>query len=125
MKIDPNANAIKLQVEIFGENCSVVVKGILDTGASYVMIPWKVAEKLGYDPVKTKERISITTASSTEKVPLITLKKVIVSGVEKSDVLAVCHDLPPQINIDVLIGLSFLKRHTTTIDLKEGEIIII
>ena len=48
----------------------------LDTGATFVMIPWDVAERLGYDPTISDERISITTASTVEKVPLITLEEI-------------------------------------------------
>ena len=122
MKINPDTNIINIPITLFGENGSLDINAALDTGASYIMIPWGVAEKLGYDPARSRKTIHITTASGTEKVPLITIKKINALGVSKENVLAVCHDMPPQTSIYALLGLSFLRGHTTTINLKEGEI---
>lgn len=54
------------------------IRMALDTGATYTMIPWKIAENLGLEPELSKERIEIITASGVEKVPLVTVKSVTV-----------------------------------------------
>jgi len=81
----------------------------LDTGASYLMVPWNVVEVLGYGPAKVRKKISITTASGTEITPLLILDRVKVLGKAVSKVAAICHDLPPQSSVDGLLGLSFLR----------------
>ena len=81
----------------------------MDTGATYLMVPWHVAEVLGYAPAKVRKKISITTASGTEIAPLLALKKVKALGKAVGNVPAICHDLPPQSPVDGLLGLSFLK----------------
>lgn len=81
----------------------------LDTGATYLMLPWDVAEVLGYDPARVREKVSITTASGMEIVPLLSLEKVKVLGKEVAGVKAFCHDLPSQSAVDGLLGLSFLS----------------
>ena len=30
----------------------------LDTGATYTMIPWEIAEALGYQPQRSKEKVT-------------------------------------------------------------------
>lgn len=69
-KIDPDAPVITLYAEIEGE-ITARVNMALDTGATYVLIPWEVADVLGYEPAYTKQKVAITTASGTEKAPLI------------------------------------------------------
>lgn len=110
MKLDPNAPLIALEVEIFRGEKSRIVRMALDTGATYLMLPWDVAEVLGYDPAASSKRISITTASGVERVPLLTLDRVKVLGKEVDRVEAICHSLPPQSAVDGLLGLSFLKH---------------
>jgi clan AA aspartic protease (TIGR02281 family) len=109
VKLDPRAGLITVEVEIFKGAKSRIVRMALDTGATYLMVPWHVLEVLGYAPAKARKKISITTASGTEIVPLVTLDKVKVLGKGVAKVPAICHDLPPQSPVDGLLGLSFLK----------------
>jgi len=41
---------ILIRVELIGEVGWYEIEMALDTGATYTMIPWSVAERLGYDP---------------------------------------------------------------------------
>ena len=77
----------------------------LDTGSTYVLIPWDIAEALGYEPAYSKRKVDITTASGTEKAPLITVKRVSVLGKEVRDVACVVHDLPETSRVDGLLLL--------------------
>ena len=109
MKLDPRSDLIAIEVEIFRGAKSRIVRMALDTGASYLMVPWNVAEVLGYTPAKVRRQVPITTASGTEIAPLLILEKVQVLGKAVSKVQAFCHDLPPQSPVDGLLGLSFLR----------------
>ena len=64
---------ISLEAQKTYENPSCIArpKMALDTGATYTMIPWDIAEVLGYDPGASKDRVSLITASGVEKAPLI------------------------------------------------------
>ncbi len=85
---------ILLELKIEGIDSVRTLKVALDTGATYVMIPWDIAEILGYEPGLSKERISMTTASGVEKVPLITLNSVKVLGKNAENVKALVHGFP-------------------------------
>lgn len=85
-----------------------------------VMIPWKVAEFLGYDLAISKEKVQVTTASTVEKIPLITIKDIIVLGKSLRNVKVAVHDLPPESAVDGLLGLSFLSKFNLKMMFKEG-----
>lgn len=46
MRLDPKASLIVIPVELQGPGKTEVVDMALDTGATYVMLPWHVAESL-------------------------------------------------------------------------------
>ena len=122
MKLDARQNLITVEAEIFKGGKSRIVRMALDTGATYLMIPWHVVEVLGYAPAKVRRKISITTASGTEIAPLLTLDKVKVLGRAVNKVQAICHDLPPHSPVDGLLGLSFLKWFDIDLHFRKGKL---
>lgn len=118
-RIDPDAPVIAVSAEIEGEIIARP-KMAIDTGSTYVLIPWEIADVLGYQPELSRERIRIITASGVEKAPLINLKSISVIGKKAMDVKAVVHDLPPESYVDGLRGLSFLRRFKFCLDFKGG-----
>jgi predicted aspartyl protease len=64
--------------------------------------------------------VAITTASTIEKAPLITLERVRVLDVEAQKVMVVVHDLPPKSRVDGLLGLSFLGNFNIHLLLRDG-----
>lgn len=110
MELDPQAPLIVVPVELAGDQGSRVVDMALDTGATYVLIPWHLAESLGYDPAVSPRKVRLTTASAVAVAPVITLKRMRALGHEQSDVVAACHDLPTGSRVEGLLGLSFLRR---------------
>jgi len=122
MKIPINKETyiIFLEAELISAFGRYKLNIALDTGATFTMIPWDIAERLGYDPTRSAERIIITTASSIEKAPLITVERMKVLNVEVANVKVVVHDLPPKSRVDGLLGLSFLKHFDINLYFKEG-----
>jgi len=106
----------------------VIIKGriiettkmALDTGSTYVIVPWKIINALGLEPEIKKERSDMITVSGTEKVPIVTLPSVIALGEEVKNVKAIVHDLPQKSYVDGLLGLSFLKNFNINLNFKEG-----
>lgn len=117
-KISSATTSIILEAKIkasFAEISNLV----LDTGATYVMIPWKLAlaVKLNIDPAKT---VKITSATTLETVPKVIIPEMKVLGKTAKNVEAVIKDLPPGVPADGLLGLSFLKHFKLTMDFKKG-----
>lgn len=56
MKIDPNASILTLDVKLMGKTGFYFINAALDSGSTYTIIPWKVAENLGYDPAAAKQQ---------------------------------------------------------------------
>jgi len=77
---DLKAPIIIVNPKLEGMNGIKKVNMALDTGVTYILIRWDVAEALGYEPELSRERIAMTTASGIEKVPLITLNSVSIYG---------------------------------------------
>jgi clan AA aspartic protease (TIGR02281 family) len=96
------------------------IRVALDTGATYTMIPWEIAEALGYKPEMSKEKVTLITASGVETAPLIEIKKITFLGEGLDNVPVVCHDLPPKSYVTGLLGSSFLRHFKVTIDYPKG-----
>ena len=92
-KFDPKSPVITLYVTLSYLQTRRILM-VFDTGATYTMIPWDIAEAIGYDPAYSKKKVTIITASGVEKAPLIAVDRVSVLGKEARDVECVVHDLP-------------------------------
>ena len=96
------------------------IKAALDTGATYTMIPWEIAEALGYKPEFSKEKVSLITASGVEAAPIIKVKKINFLGEDIENVAVICHDLPQRSYVVGLLGGSYLRYFKITIDYRKG-----
>lgn len=118
IKFDPSTNNLVIEVHLegkFAQNAYFV----LDTGASFTIIPWRLAQELGLK-IDSKKTAKIITASSIETTPQTTVPKISALGKEAKNVPCLVHDLPPQTTVDGLLGLSFLKNFKLTVDFKKG-----
>lgn len=122
LKFNPQDFSIIVDAEIVGQT-SIITKLVLDTGASFVVLPWKLALAIGLkiDPQKT---IQTTTATAVETVPQVIIPQISVLGKKAINVEAIIKDLPPEAPIDGLLGLSFLKNFKLTINFPHGELIL-
>lgn len=121
IKFDPSISVVLVKATITGRY-SQTVHVALDTGATYTMIPWEIAEALGYAPEVAEDRIHITTASGIEKVPLINVDSFAVSTAKVSNLKVAVHDLPEKSRVDGLLGLNFLRSFHLSLDFHEGII---
>jgi len=124
MDVNQSAAVISLDMRLSGTNGSCSIKAALDTGASFTIIPWRIARLLGHEPMRSENRVNIITASGTETIPLVTLDAIEVLDIKKENLVVGCHDMPPQSRINALLGLNFLKQLVTTIDLKANKLTI-
>ena len=117
---DPETYGIVLFVNVESEDNIRRIKMVLDTGATYVLIPWKIAEELGYKPAASKEWAPITTPTAVINAPVISLKSITTLGLKANNVKVICHDLPEISRVDGLLGLSYLKNFKLILDFKNG-----
>ena len=68
------------------------------------MVPWDIADVLGYEPGISKELVPMVTASGVERAPLITVKSLNVIGVTAHNIKTIVHDLPEKSCVDGLLG---------------------
>lgn len=59
---DPLSPVIAVDITLEGKSGGKRrIRGALDTGATYTMIPWEIAEALGYEPENAKEKVTLIT----------------------------------------------------------------
>ena len=118
---DPRSPIIPVDITLEGESgAKRRIRVALDTGGTYTMIPWQIAEALGYEPAIAKEKVTLITASGAETAPIIEIKSVKFLGENIDNVKLVCHDLPPKSYVVGLLGSSFLRYFKITIDYTKG-----
>ena len=120
-RFDPRFSLILLRVRIEGKaNRELYLRMALDTGASLSVIPWNVAETLGYDPARSPRRVRFMTGSGVEAAPMFSVEALEVLGIRVKGVAVLCHDLPQRSLVDGLLGLSFLRHCRLSIDFQCG-----
>jgi len=118
---DPQSPIIVADITLEGEEGTKRrIRVALDTEATYTMIPWEIAEALGYKPELSKEKVTLITASGVEIAPIIEVKKIRFLGENIDNVPVVCHDLPPRSYVVGLLKSSFLSPFKITIEYRQG-----
>ena len=82
---DPQHGLVIVRAAVDGPSGSAVLRLALDTGATGTVINVGMLVALGYDPALVPERIQVTTGSSIEFVPRITLHKMTALGQERTN----------------------------------------
>jgi len=119
---DPHQGLIIVRAELEGPTGNVVLRLALDTGATGTLINVGMLVSIGYDPALVPDRLQITTGSGVEFVPRIKLIKVTALGQERTNLLVLCHTLPPSAGVDGLLGLDFFRGQSLSVDFRSGQI---
>lgn len=123
VRFDPRVSSIILDVQLEGE-ITLHARLVLDTGASFVVLPQRIVKQLGLR-MNPKHVMSTTTASMVEKVPITVIPKVTTLAKTAHNVSCLVKDLPPESGVDGLLGLSFLRHFTLTLDFIHGRLSIL
>jgi len=93
---------------------------LVDTGAGHVTIYREAAVDMGFDLDHPEEIVKLVSANGVVDAPTFTSPSVLIEDVEVSDVCICVHDLPDQarVEIDGLLGMSFLEHTIFTFDFK-------
>jgi clan AA aspartic protease (TIGR02281 family) len=102
-------------------NGQTVAPFLLDTGASYVLVPERVAKEAGIDFGPGTRTLPFTTANGVVEQPVVTLDSVELGSARAEQVAAAISD-----KVEVgLLGLSFFNRFTYQIDAAAGLVTLV
>ncbi|HSJ95524.1 MAG TPA: TIGR02281 family clan AA aspartic protease, partial [Myxococcota bacterium] len=116
--VERAGNAMVVPVRLNGRT---VAPFLLDTGASYVLVPARVAEEAGIRVGPDTRTLSFTTANGVVEQPVVTLDSVELGTARADQVAAAISD---RIEIG-LLGLSFFNRFTYQIDAAAGLVTLV
>jgi len=117
---DPSASVIVVDCEFRQADIRIHANLVFDTGATYTMISWAIADKLGLNPQKSRSSVPFHTASGHVEAPLVRLEELNVKGARVFHLDLIVHDLPEEARVDGLLGLNFLKNFSVNLDFQKG-----
>src|SRR4051794_13047769 len=119
---NPRGGPILVDAEITGPIGSVVLKLVLDTGATTSLIHLATLLSLGFHPDQSPQRIPMMTGSTIEVVPLVVLTRLSALGQHRFGFPVIAHALPASADVDGLLGLDYLRGQVLRIDFPAGLI---
>lgn len=119
MKIIENKLIVKVRLK--GKANSIFEDALIDTGATFTVIPPDVEDFLVLDSYKKNPKIGLTTASGLIEVPVKILEEVELEGIKIKKLPVVIHKIPDPAPIKILLGMNFLQEIKIKIDGKENK----
>jgi len=123
MKITFKSDSIIILADVWveGPQGKRGIKMAIDTGSTYTIIPAAIAEAVGCNLKRSKNFVTLVTASGVEKAPVVKVKLQI-WGKEIENIKVAAHDLPAQSYVDGLLGIDALRLLKAVIDFKHSTI---
>ena len=100
----------------------IVARLLVDTGASYTMLPVEIVEAMSCDTHHPVARRRIVSATGVIVAPVVHVPWFHCLGERVEDFPVVAHTLPPGVWVDGLLGIDFLSRCRAVIDVAQAEI---
>ena len=104
------------------EDVPILVRLLVDTGASYTVLPTRVLKRIGCNLDQPAKRNKIVTANGAINVPIVTLPWFNCLGIKRENYPVLALDLPASSFTDGLLGIDFLREVGAVIDVANGEI---
>jgi len=122
-RVHRQGNPLILRAAIGGADGSVVIlRLLLDTGASYTMLPVEAVEAIGCDTHHPLRRVRIIAANGVIVAPAVAVPWFHCLGQRVEQWPVVAHTLPPGAFVDGLLGMDFLTHFQTTIAVSRTEV---
>ena len=100
------------------------IRLLVDTGATYTVLPASFLRQMGYDVANPLRLVRISAANGVLDVPFLKVDRFCCLGQDVADFSVVALDLPPSAVISGLLGMDFLEAHQALIDTGKAEIVI-
>jgi predicted aspartyl protease len=98
------------------------IRLLVDTGATYTVLPVGFLNTLGYDVANPLRTIAITAAGGILQVPQIEVGRFSCLGCSVDHFAIVALNLPLNSALSGLVGMDFLVKHRAIIDTGKAEI---
>jgi len=122
-KLDRAGNLLVARASVTGPNGNVLVLRLLvDTGASCTIIPIEAAKRIGCDIHRPTDTVRIVAANGIIISPVLKLARLNCFGFDLIGFPVVAHTLPSETYVDGLLGMDFLSRVGAILDVKRGTI---
>jgi len=97
-------------VRLEGRRFTVFEDALIDTGASFTVVPPAIADFLELETYRESPRIPLTTASGLIEAPVRVLEAIKVGTQTVEGLPVVVHRIPDPAPVKVLIGMNFIHR---------------
>ncbi|HID61649.1 MAG TPA: hypothetical protein EYP49_02710 [Anaerolineae bacterium] len=91
----------------------------LDTGSSLTLLTPRLLQGVGLDPAAATARRPVYTYDGAAELPVLRVPRFRVFGQEVHDLEVACGELPPQLGLDGVLGLNFLRHFDLRINFRE------
>ena len=98
------------------------VKLLVDTGASFTILPVETFEELGYDMNHPLGYHKIVTGNGTIDAPVVVVSWFNCLGQSVKNFKTIAYNTPANLRVDGLLGMDFLTRFQAIISVREPEI---
>jgi predicted aspartyl protease len=99
-----------------------VVRLLVDTGSSYTVLPVQVLRDIGYSPDDRGQTVSIMAAGGILRSPVIAVLEFNCLGQAAIDFPVVAMNVPFNPVFNGILGMDFMTRYRSVIDLQKAEI---
>ncbi len=122
-RVQRQQNVLWLRAAVRGtNNTPLLVKLLIDTGASYTVLPRHILQRIGCNLNQPLGKKKIVTANGSITVPIVTVPSFNCLGVERINYPILGLDLPANSFTEGLLGMDFLYQVKAIIDVAQGEI---
>ncbi|MDJ0687199.1 MAG: retropepsin-like aspartic protease [Xenococcaceae cyanobacterium MO_188.B32] len=122
-RVQRQQNILWLRAAVRGSNNTpLLVKLLIDTGASYTVLPRKILQRIGCNLNQPLGNKKIVTANGVIVVPIVAVPSFNCLGVKQENYPVVALDLPANSFTEGLLGMDFLCEVKAVIDVARGEI---
>lgn len=103
-------------------NTPILVRLLVDTGASYTVLPTKILQQVGCNLEQPLEKKKIVTANGAIEVPIVAVPWFNCLGIKRENYPVVALSLSASSFTDGLLGMDFLREVGAIIDVANAEI---
>lgn len=94
----------------------------LDTGSSITFFTPELLQEVGLDRAAATVRRPVYTYNGAAELPVLQVPRLRVFGQEVHDLEVACGELPPQLGLDGVLGLNFLRHFDLRVNFREEYI---
>jgi hypothetical protein len=120
-----SSGPIVVDAGLSGPTGQADVRLILDTGATTSLIRSTILVAVGYDPDASPDRVQVAMGGGLQLLPRIALNSLAALAHHRLGFLVLSHSILPDVAIDGLLGLDFLRGTILTIDIPAGQITLV